>query len=397
MPTVSTAAARARASTPGASTPARKRARRASNRVSASSSTATASPAVGTRRVYELSKKGDISNLRLVERPRQALAPNEARVRVKAIGLNFADVFTALGLYSAAPDGAFVPGLECSGVVEELGADASGALEVGDAVMCVTRFGAFGDEITCPATQIRKLPKGWSFEEGASFLVQGLTSFYGLKRLGDIKKGSVVLVHSAAGGCGLMALGICERVGAKAIAVIGNKAKVDTLKERFPSLKAIIVRDRKRFDEQVRDACDAVGAEEGVDIVLDATLGDFFQGGWDALSRGGRYVVYGAADLTPQGDRIGIIGWIKLALKFLRRKKVDPLMLPGENKGILGFNLIWQFDRTEDLASLLGDLQALDLPAPKVGATFDFAELPDALRLFQTGKTTGKVVVKVSD
>lgn len=350
-----------------------------------------------TRRVYELSKKGDISNLRLVERPREVLAPNEARVRVKAIGLNFADVFTALGLYSAAPDGAFVPGLECSGVVEELGADASGALEVGDEVMCVTRFGAFGDEIACPVTQIRKLPKGWSFEEGASFLVQGLTSFYGLKRLGDIKKGSVVLVHSAAGGCGLMALGICERVGAKAIAVIGNKGKVDTLKERFPSLKAIIVRDRKRFGEQVRGACEAVGAEEGVDIVLDATLGDYFEGGWDRLSRGGRYVVYGAADLTPQGDRIGVLGWIKLAFKFLRRKKVDPLMLPGENKGILGFNLIWQFDRTEDLASLLGELQALDLPAPKVGRTFDFAELPDALRLFQTGSTTGKVVVKVSD
>ena len=106
-------------------------------------------------------------------------------------------------------------------------------------------------------------------------------------------------------------------------------------------------------------------------------------------------MVYGAADLTPRGDSIGLLGWIKLAWKFVRRQKVDPLMLPGENKGILGFNLIWQFDRQEELARLLAELLALDLPAPKVGATFEFSQLPEALRLFQTGQTTGKVVVKI--
>ena len=177
--------------------------------------------------------------------------------------------------------------------------------------------------------------------------------------------------------------------------MIGDASKVETLKERFPKLRAIVVRDRKRFGAQVREACDAVGAVEGVDVVFDATLGDFFSGGWDNLARGGRYVVYGAADMTPRGDSVGVFGWMKLAWKFLKRKKVDPLSLPGENKGILGFNLIWQFDKTEELAALLAELDALKLPAPKVGATFDFEELPDALQLFQTGKTTGKVVVRV--
>lgn len=341
-----------------------------------------------------LSKKGNLKNLHLRTIESEPLGASDARVRVRAVGLNFADVFTALGLYAAAPEGAFTPGLECCGEILEVGRDVDD-FRVGDRVMCVKRFGAFADEVTCPTTQMRVLPREWSFEQGAGFLVQGLTSYYGLKRLGDAREKSTVLVHSAAGGCGLASLGICERLGATAIAVIGDASKVETLKERFPKLRAIVVRDRKRFGAQVRDACDAVGAVEGVDVVFDATLGDFFSGGWDNLARGGRYVVYGAADMTPRGDYVGVFGWIKLAWKFLKRKKVDPLSLPGENKGILGFNLIWQFDKTEELAALLAELDDLKLPAPKVGATFDFEELPEALRLFQTGKTTGKVVVRV--
>ena len=62
---------------------------------------------------------------------------------------------------------------------------------------------------------------------------------------------------------------------------------------------------------------------------------------------------------------------------------------------LIGFNLIWQFDKAAELMPLLDELNALDLPAPKVGATFDFEDLPNALRLFQTGQTTGKVVVRV--
>lgn len=58
--------------------------------------------------------------------------------------------------------------------------------------------------------QVRRKPDAWSDACGAAFLVQGLTSLYGLQRLGQLSKGDVVLVHSAAGGCGLHALGICR-------------------------------------------------------------------------------------------------------------------------------------------------------------------------------------------
>ena len=360
------------------------------------------SPSSSPSRVaYVLERAGRVDSLRARvddEFAREPCANAHARIAIRAIGLNFADVFCALGLYDASPRVAYVPGLEFAGVVESVGGDC-GALAIGDRVMGATRFGAFATRIDVKASQCRVIPASWSFEQGAGFMVQGLTSYYGLRALGDVRRGKTVVVHSAAGGCGLMSLGICQRVGANAIAVVGSANKVATVRERFPELKpeAIIVRDRKRFREQLKAACDAVGAVEGADIVFDATLGDFFQGGWDNLARGGRYVVYGAADMTPSGDSIGVIGWIKLAWKFLIRRKVDPLSLPGENKGILGFNLIWQFDKADELARLLAELDELNLDPPKVGATFAFQDLPDALRLFQTGQTTGKVVVRVDE
>ena len=117
------------------------------------------------------------------------------------------------------------------------------------------------------------------------------------------------------------------------------------------------------------------------------------------MARGGRYVVFGAADLTPAGDLrwYNVWGWIKLGWKYARRDFVDPTSLPGENKSVMGFNLIWMFDKVAELGEMLGDLGGLGLPAPAVGARFTFDELPDALRKFQTGQTTGKVVVVVEE
>lgn len=164
--------------------------------------------------------------------------PGEVRIRVEAIGLNFADVFTVLGMYDAAPEGVrVIPGLEFSGVVEEIGKgpkkkvskvgrSADGKRNVvvsgessggdddvsrypyrpGDRVMGVTRFGAYASHLNIATPFIRKMPDDWSFQQGASFVVQALTAWYGLMDLGKGEAGKTVLVHSAAGGVGGFAL-----------------------------------------------------------------------------------------------------------------------------------------------------------------------------------------------
>ena len=373
------------------------------------------------RKKWTVTKTGALSGLRLDEDLLPPPGPGEVRVRVKAVGLNFADVFSVLGLYQATPQTPFVPGLELCGVVESVGPKRDDlptgtvvpSYEPGDTCMAVVRFGAYATAVNAPAHQTRPLPVQWSHSQGAGFLVQGLTAFYALRGLGDVRRDQKVLVHSAAGGCGTFGVGICLAVGAEPIPVVGSEKKKKTLMERFPSIaeNEIVVRPKKgkEFGAAVRAACAAVCVRKNepdletnasCDIVMDATMGDYFQGGWDNLNTaGGRYVVYGAADLTPAGDlsAFDVIGWAKLAWKYLRRPFVDPTNLPGSNRSVMGFNLIWMFHKVVALGELLRDLTNLNLPPPPVGETFDFEDAPRALRRFQSGETTGKVVLVVNE
>ncbi|DBA72912.1 TPA: hypothetical protein ACH3X2_009870 [Trebouxia sp. C0005] len=95
-----------------------------------------------------------------------------------------------------------------------------------------------------------------------------------------------------------------------------------------------------------------------------------------------------------QGDKPG---WLRLAWQFLRRPRLDPISMIGDNKSIMAFNLIWMFDKALELANLAAELQELHLPPPHVGETFSFDDAPSALRRLQSGKTVGKVVLEVGD
>ena len=176
------------------------------------------------------------------------LAPEECLVEVRAIGLNYADVFCVLGLYEAAnkmlaqsppDDRALVPGLEFAGNVIEVG-DRVTDLAVGDRVYGFCRFGAYRTKVVSRPALLRKMPDAWSYVEGAALLVQGLTAWHGLVELGGAKQGSRVLVHSAAGGVGCAAMQICASIGAAATGVVGSPAKLPFLTERFPQCTPLV-------------------------------------------------------------------------------------------------------------------------------------------------------------
>ena len=326
-------------------------------------SAATTSAAIPSERsVWRITRQGAVANLQLQSEPMPELQPGQVLVEVAAVGLNFADVFCCLGLYAAAPKGAFIPGLEFAGVVvavhpEQPAATAMAAAEdgsqgpaqppqppprVGDRVIGVTRFGAYASHVALGAGYVRPLPPGWSLREGAAFAVQALTAAQGLLALGDLEAaaarrrrggggggggGPAVLVQSAAGGVGLQALAICQAIGARVLALVGSDAKAAQLEALLAARDGggsgggggsssgnggatatatarphVAVRARARGDAAIRAQLRAYLAEEGLDgfdVFLDSAGGEYLQPGFDALAPCGRHVIFGAGTLTP--------------------------------------------------------------------------------------------------
>lgn len=336
------------------------------------------------RNVYRVDKKGSIKNLKLVSENLSEPSENEVRIKVKAIGLNFADIFAILGLYSATPKGSFIPGLEFSGEVEKLGSKVQG-FRVGDKVIGVTRFGAYSNYLNVDQRYIIPLPENWSYEEGASFVVQALTAYYALFELGNLKNGQTVLIHSAAGGVGIYANRIAKKFGANTIGTIGTPNKQKILDEE--GYDHCILRS-KNFRQDLFSTLNG----KPLHLVLECIGGKIFEESYRALSPMGRIVVYGSAQFMPKSHKV--IPW-KIAWKYLQRPKIDPIKMISANKSVLGFNLIWLWDKIDELTNLLDQLRALDLAPPRIDKIFPFSELFGAIEYFKSGNSVGKVVIKI--
>ena len=303
---------------------------------------------------------------------------------MRAIGLNFADVFAIWGLYGATPKGEFTPGLEYAGTIEAAGEGVT-HLRPGDRIMGVTRFGAYTSHLNIDARYAIPLPADWDFNTGAAYLVQTLTAYYAMATLGALQRGQNVLIHSAVGGVGLQALKIAKAYGCFTIGTVGTDAKVDFA--RAEGYDRVIVRG-KDFEPQLKAALEG----RPLHLLMDSVGGPFFSIPFDMLAPMGRAVVFGSARYATASDRPKKL---HLLLHFFTRPKVDPQRLVETNRAVLGFNLIWLYEQADLLRSLLTELETLRLTPPHVGHVFPFEQLPDAVRLFQTGKTVGKVVVEV--
>jgi alcohol dehydrogenase len=349
-----------------------------------------------------------LSNLRLVDEILPECAPTEIVVETHAIGLNFADIFAIFGLYSATPKGSFIPGLEYAGVVVDKGAAVTN-VELGQRVMGAVRFGAYTSHVVVDAHYAVPLPEGWSFAEGAAFIVQALTAYYALKHLGGLMNtapaDSAILIHSAAGGVGIYAHRIAKAMtGGQAftIGTIGSAAKTDTLQRE--SYDRVLLRPRgntrsskRAFARLLGDALlddtlpdDALHTRP-LRIILDSLGGRIMQAGYEALAPAGRMVCFGSAHLAFRGNRPN---YATLLWNYLQRPRLDPLAMIEENKGVFGFNLIYLWENLPLMQQMLAELDAMQLARPFVGQTFDFERLPEALIQFQSGTTVGKVVVE---
>jgi alcohol dehydrogenase len=331
---------------------------------------------------YTVAKTGSLKNLKIVSASDLSPEKGKVLVAVKSVGLNYADIFAILGLYSATPKVPFTPGLEFSGIVVE---SDSAQFVAGQKVMGVTRFGGYTTQLLADPGYLFALPEGWTFEEGAAFPVQTLTAYYALRTLGDLKHGQTVLIHSAAGGVGLQANRIAKKFHAFTIGIVGKQEKLRLLSDE--GFDKGIVRD-KDFSQAVRAA---LGGKP-LNLVLEATGGKYFNYSYELLAPMGRVVAYGSAQFTPSSHRPN---YLSLVFRYLFRPRVDPLSMIKANKSVMGFNLIWLYENKELMAQLLQEIDELKLPPPIIGHRFPFSEMYEALMLFRSGATTGKIVLNI--
>lgn len=338
------------------------------------------------RLIYKIDKVGSVNDLKLIKDNLIEPSENEATIEVKSIGLNFADIFCLHGLYQAAPKTNLIPGLEFSGIVIKKHKSVKDFNE-GDKVIGITKFGAYATFVNLDKNYLIRLPTDWTFEEGASFVVQGLTAYYALKELGNLRSNQTVLIHSVAGGVGIYANRIAKEFNCTTIGTIGNENKIQQISDE--QIDHILIRD-KNFIKNLKD----ILGDKKLDIILEALTGKYFHQTFKLLAPQGRTIVYGAANFATHTS---YPNYFRLIYRYFTRPKLDVMKLIEQNRSVMAFNLIWLYEKTDYLKSLLNELIKLNLKKPKIGVIYSFDDLPMAIRKFQSGNTVGKVVVKISD
>ena len=184
---------------------------------------------------------------------------------------------------------------------------------------------------------------------------------------------------------GIWANRIARKYNAFTIGCVGSQTKLDLL--RSEGYDHGFVRDR-HFRAALRKALD--GRE--LDIVLECIGGKILKESYMAMAPMGRMVVYGSARYAHNSSSPN---YIHLMWKYLLRPKIDPQKMIESNRAILGFNLIYLFHHVDLMHRLLQELEDMPLGLPFIGHHFQFSQMKEALRLFQGGSTTGKLVVSV--
>jgi putative PIG3 family NAD(P)H quinone oxidoreductase len=237
-------------------------------------------------RAVTFSEPGGPEVLEWGEVPDPVCGPGEVLVDVTATAVNRADLMQRQGFYPPPPGASEVLGLECSGVVSEVGAEVPG-WAVGDEVCALLAGGGYAERVAFPAGQLLPRPAGVELATAAALPEVTCTVWSNVFMLAGLRAGDVFLVHGGAGGIGTMAIQLAVRAGARVATTAGSAEKLAFCRE----LGAEVLVDYREEDfvERVREATGGHGA----DVVLDNMGAKYLARNVDVLADGGRLVVIG--------------------------------------------------------------------------------------------------------
>jgi len=320
-------------------------------------------------RTVIIEEAGGPETLKLVDREVGEPGPGEIRIRHKACGLNFIDVYQRTGLYPLTLPHAL--GMEAAGVVEAVGEGVTHLKEGDRAAYAATPPGAYCEARVMPVAQVCPLPDGISFEDAASIMLQGMTVEYLFHRVWALEAGQTVLFHAAAGGVGLLACQWARSEGIRLIGTAGTDEKCRLALENGAS-DCINYRD-KDFVAEVKALTDGVG----VDVVMDGVGKDTFERSLDCLKPLGMMMSFGNAS-----GPVEPVSLLTLAAKGSLKLTRTTL-----------FTFLADHARCQDMARHLFEKVESGAVKVNIGQTFPLEEITEAHRALEGRQTTGSTIL----
>lgn len=304
--------------------------------------------------------------------PLPVLTPGTALVRMRSIGLNYADIYRRRGIFQLTGAPPFVLGYEGAGVIEALlpspGAAVAHRFREGDRVAFADVARANAEVVLAPLDRLVPLPERTPFEAAAAVMLQGLTAQYLTRDSHPLRAGETALIHAAAGGVGLLLIQVCKLKGARALGLTSSAEKKLAAQQAGADAVALSGSDWVAWSQ-----AEAAG---GVDVVYDSvgvTLGDSLR----AARVGGRVVFYGMSGGDPA--------------------PVNPRLLMDQSKTLTGGDL-WNVltshrERLERCAELFGWMESGKVSA-RVAKTFPLGEGAAAHAFLEGRQSIGKVLLQ---
>jgi len=306
--------------------------------------------------------------MRLEEVPRPVPGTGQVLVEVKAAGVNLFDTQLRSGLYKR--ELPLTLGLEGAGVVAAIGKDVTD-FKIGDRVALIFATGSYATYTLAAAERVVPLPDGIGFEEAAAALFQGLTAHYLATSTFPLTAGSSCLVHSAAGGCGILLCQIAKIRGADVIGAISTPAKAEIAREA--GADRVVVYAEEDFEQAVKRITDG----RGVDVVYDAVGLDTYVRSMNALRPRGLLALYGEAsgDVPPIDPRELLF---RKSL-YLTRAGLDHYV--ADRRELRA--------RTDEIFSWIAQGRLKQ----KIFGKYKLEEVAEAHRALESRATTGKLLV----
>lgn len=312
-------------------------------------------------RAIEMTEFGGPEVLRLAELPVPEPGPEEVLIRVTRAGLNFADTHTRTNSYVQKATLPLVPGGEVAGVRED----------TGERVIALTGSGGYAEYATAPRERVFPIPDDLDDGTALALLVQGTTAWHLYRTAGRVAAGESVVVHSAAGGVGSLAVQLGHALGAaRVIATASGEPRRELARE----LGADVALDPAAEGLSER-LIEANGGRE-VDVVFDMAGGAVFEASYRALAHFGRIVVCGIASQEPN--------------------RISSGSLLRHSRAIVGFYLFHTLERPEMFGQALADLFARAARGELrvvLGGTYPLRDAAQAHVDLRERRTTGKLLL----